>query len=145
MEPLRRHQRTLREERFHRELAEEGVRTRRREAAGYVTVGVGGGSKAEHPVAQVFRVGGILIRPMRADEEAIPVPHLVVVAGRNQVRILDEPFGRLDRLRRQATEVRAERREQIRIGARLRRTGKGDARTDREPEGATKTEEEHGA
>ena len=45
---------------------------------------------------------------MKADEEAVPVPHLGVVAGGDEVGVLDVSVGGADGLRSEAGEIGGE-------------------------------------
>ena len=53
----------------------------------------------------VLRAGWVLIGPMSANEEPVPVPHLRVVSGRDEVRVLHEPIGGTNGLWSQEGEV----------------------------------------
>jgi hypothetical protein len=53
----------------------------RSDAACDVPIRVRGKGKAEYPVTEELRVGGVLIGPMGANKESVPVPHLRVVPG----------------------------------------------------------------
>ena len=92
VQPLRRNQRTLRQKRLHRKFAEQRPRPLRRNAARNVARVIRRGRKAEHPVAQILSVRRILVGPVHADEEPIPVPHLRVITRRNEIRIANIPL-----------------------------------------------------
>ena len=93
------------EKRFHCEFAEQGAWAFGSDAAGNVAVLICGSGEAQNPVAEILRVRWVLIGPVKADEEAIPVPHLVVVAGGDQIGVLDVSVGGADGLGGKAVEV----------------------------------------
>ncbi len=118
----------LREEGLHGEFAEERTRALRSDAAGDVAFCIGRASETEYPVAKIFGVGGILVGPVEADEESVPIPHLVVVAGGDEVGVLDVSVGGADGLRGEAIEVGGEVVEERLVGRRVGREGIGPKR-----------------
>jgi hypothetical protein len=108
VQALRSQERTLGKEGLHGELAEERARALRSDAAGDVTSRIGGRGEAEYPVTEEFRVGGILVGPVGADKESIPVPHLRVVSGGNEIWVADISLSGADGLGSEAGEVGGE-------------------------------------
>ena len=114
---LARAQHALRKEGLHEEGAALHPRSLRGHAARHVAVFIHALQEVQRPVLHVFRLS--LFDEPGAHEEAVPVPHLLVEARRDQVRIFQETLCRADDARRDAREFVGQLRQyslKLRIG-----------------------------
>ena len=91
---LRGNHRALRKKRFDGKASADRPQSLGRDTPGDVAIRINRGGEIHNPELEVLRLRGILVRKMAADEKAIPIPHLPVVARGNQVVVFDEALGR---------------------------------------------------
>ena len=97
----------------------------RSNASGHVARTVYEAGKIQHPPFQIFRIRRVLVRPVRANVVAVPIPHCaLVVARRGQVVPRNPLRRRLNRLRSKPRHLRGETGQQCRfirrrIGAKI--------------------------